>query len=178
MGRFRRSFYLTTISVTCGSGVKFLAGGKSLVSEYRPCVVAVFTNDSGQILVCERSDVKGAWQLPQGGIEPGESALNALYREMREEIGCDRFRVVKEASGLVKYRFPEDLKKPISNKWIGQSQIWFRVTFDAGYHPDLSQADGEFSAIDWRDIKTVMAGVIDWKKDAYREGLSKLGFTF
>jgi putative (di)nucleoside polyphosphate hydrolase len=146
-----------------------------LVFEYRPCVVAVFTNKNRQILVCERSDVKGAWQVPQGGIEPGESALNALYREMREEIGCDRFKVIKEASGLIKYRFPEDLKKSISKKWIGQSQVWFRVEFDAGFEPDLSVADGEFSAWDWRDAETVINQIIDWKRDAYKEGFSKLG---
>jgi putative (di)nucleoside polyphosphate hydrolase len=138
-------------------------------------VVAVFTNKNRQILVCERSDVKGAWQVPQGGIEPGESALNALYREMREEIGCDRFKVIKEASGLIKYRFPEDLKKSISKKWIGQSQVWFRVEFDAGFEPDLSVADGEFSAWDWRDAETVINQIIDWKRDAYKEGFSKLG---
>ncbi len=146
-----------------------------MVFEYRPCVVAVFTNKNRQILVCERSDVKGAWQVPQGGIEPGESALNALYREMREEIGCDRFKVIKEASGLIKYRFPEDLKKSISKKWIGQSQVWFRVEFDAGFEPDLSVADGEFSAWDWRDAETVINQIIDWKRDAYKEGFSKLG---
>jgi putative (di)nucleoside polyphosphate hydrolase len=146
-----------------------------LVFEYRPCVVAVFTNKNRQILICERSDVKGAWQVPQGGIEPGESALNALYREMREEIGCDRFKVIKEASGLIKYRFPEDLKKSISKKWIGQSQVWFRVEFDAGFEPDLSVADGEFSAWAWRDAETVINQIIDWKRDAYKEGFTKLG---
>lgn len=146
-----------------------------MVSEYRPCVVAVFTNKNGRVLVCERSDVKGAWQFPQGGIEPGESALNALYREMREEIGCDRFKILKEGSGLIKYRFPEGLTKPISNRWIGQSQIWFKLEFDEGFKPDLSQSDGEFSNTDWRTVDEALMGIIDWKKEAYREGLTKLG---
>ena len=148
-----------------------------MVSEYRPCVVAVFTNKDGQILVGERSDTPGAWQLPQGGIEPGESALNAVYREMREEIGCDRFRIKKEASGLIKYKFPENLEKPISKKWIGQSQVWFRAEFDDGFGPDIAIADGEFVSFGWRDVKLVLDGVIDWKRDAYKEGLSKLGFN-
>jgi hypothetical protein len=94
---------------------------------------------------------------------------------MREEIGCDRFKVIKEASGLIKYRFPEDLKKSISKKWIGQSQVWFRVEFDAGFEPDLSVADGEFSAWAWRDAETVINQIIDWKRDAYKEGFTKLG---
>ncbi len=146
-----------------------------MVSEYRPCVVVVFTNKDGQILSCERSDVRGAWQLPQGGIEPGESALNAVYREMREEIGCDRFKITGEASGLVKYKFPEDLQSPIKKKWIGQSQSWFRAEFDPGFAPDLAQADGEFINFSWRDAATIINGVIEWKRAAYIEGLSKLG---
>lgn len=146
-----------------------------MVLEYRPCVVAVFTNKNGQVLVCERADIKGAWQFPQGGIEPGESALNALYREMREEIGCDRFKVLKEGSGLVKYRFPEGLQKPISTRWIGQSQIWFKLEFDPGHAPDLNDADGEFCSCDWRSVEAALNGIVDWKLDAYREGLRKLG---
>jgi putative (di)nucleoside polyphosphate hydrolase len=140
-------------------------------------VVVVFTNENNRILVCERSDVPGAWQLPQGGIEPGESALNAVYREMREELGCDRFHITKEASGLVKYRFPDGLGSPISKKWIGQSQAWFRAKFEPSFGPDLSVADGEFSAFDWREVQSVVANIIDWKQAAYKEGLKKLGFN-
>ena len=145
-----------------------------MATEYRPCVVAVFTNSAGEVLVCERSDVDGAWQLPQGGIEPGESALLALYREMREELGCDRFKVIKEAPGLIKYRFPETLEKKISKKWIGQSQIWFHTVFDENHAPDLSKADGEFKAFEWRKPAKVLAEIIPWKQAAYQEGLSKL----
>jgi putative (di)nucleoside polyphosphate hydrolase len=147
-----------------------------LVSEYRPCVVVVFTNKDGQILVCERSDVRGAWQLPQGGIEPGESALNAVYREMREEIGCDRFKITGEASGLVKYKFPEGLKSSISKKWIGQCQSWFKAEFEPSFAPDLSKADGEFVSCGWREAQEIVAGIIEWKRSAYIEGLSKFGF--
>ena len=143
--------------------------------EYRPCVVAVFTNEEGHILVCERSDVANAWQLPQGGIEPGESALNALYREMREEIGCDRFKVVREGTGLVKYKFPEDLRKPISKKWIGQSQNWFLTRLDPGAEPDLSLGDGEFRAWKWQSPEKTLTGIVDFKRAAYREGFHKLG---
>ena len=149
-----------------------------MVSEYRPCVVVVFTNPGGQVLVCERADVRGAWQLPQGGIEPGESALNAVYREMREELGCDRFKITKEAPGLIKYRFPEHLDKAIAKKWIGQSQVWFRAQFDDGYAPDLSVADGEFVSFEWREPSLVVSAIVDWKRDAYKEGLTKLGFSF
>lgn len=147
-----------------------------LPTEYRPCVVAVFTNSAGQFLVCERSDIKGAWQFPQGGIEPGESALNAVYREMREEIGTDDFRVLKEGSGMVKYKFPDGASSKIAQRWLGQTQVWFLAAFDSGVSPNLAVADGEFVAYEWRSLNDVMKGIVDWKKDSYREGLKKLGF--
>jgi len=147
-------------------------------TEYRPCVVAVFTNFEGKFLVCERSDVQGAWQFPQGGIEPGESALNALYREMREEIGSDAFKVVKEAASVVKYRFPPELKGSISQKWLRQRQTWVSTIFDEGAKPDLSIAEGEFTQYSWRTIDEVVKGIVDWKRHSYVEGLQSLGFTW
>ena len=146
-----------------------------LPTEYRPCVVAVFTNSAGQVLVGERSDCPGAWQFPQGGIDPGESALNALYREMREEIGCDSFRIKREAAGLIKYRFPSEMTSKIAKKWLGQSQIWFLVEFDQGAVPNLSIAEGEFANLAWRSVSDVIDGIILWKKETYIEGLTKLG---
>lgn len=138
-------------------------------------MVAVFTNSLGQLLVCERSDTAGAWQFPQGGIDPGESAINALYREMREELGCDEFKVVKEASGIIKYKFPEDLKGSIAKKWIGQSQYWFHTKFDAGAGPHLENGDNEFVNFKWTDAQDAASNIIEWKREAYNLGLTRLG---
>ncbi len=138
-------------------------------------MVAVFTNSMGQVLACQRSDVKTAWQLPQGGIEPGESALNALYREMREEIGCDDFKIIKEVARPINYRFPDELASRMAKKWLGQSQIWFLCKFDDGQGPDLSKGDGEFSDCDWRDPNSLVQHIIEWKRAAYIEGFQKLG---
>jgi putative (di)nucleoside polyphosphate hydrolase len=147
----------------------------SLIHEYRPCVVAAFTNETGEVLVCERSDAPGSWQLPQGGIDPGESALNALYREMREEIGCDDFKVVKEGAGQVRYRFPQQLAKPISKKWIGQAQTWFHCRLAATAKIDIEASEGEFTDFKWVSVAEAIKNIIDWKQEAYREGFKKIG---
>ena len=54
---------------------------------YRPNVAGLMVREDGKLLVCERSRQKGAWQFPQGGIDPGETATEAVKREVREEVG-------------------------------------------------------------------------------------------
>lgn len=143
--------------------------------EYRQCVVGVFVNEAGYVLVGERSDVKGAWQLPQGGVEPGESTLTALYREMKEEIGAGEFRVISIASRQVRYQFPATLKSGPAKNYAGQVQQWYKVEFDPGVSWDVSKKDGEFRGFEWRSVDSVIEGIVDWKKNAYREGFRLLG---
>ena len=54
---------------------------------YRPNVAGMMVRQDGKLLICERSGQKGAWQFPQGGIDPGETALEAVRREIGEEVG-------------------------------------------------------------------------------------------
>jgi putative (di)nucleoside polyphosphate hydrolase len=143
---------------------------------YRPCVLAVFTNPAGRVLVAERLVPKGAWQFPQGGIEADETAELALFREMKEELGTDRFAVVGRAAGLIRYDFPVGGSAARVNKFRGQEQVWFRVEFDPGVAPDLGQATHqEFSATAWVTVEEALERCVDWKKAAYREGLLQLG---
>lgn len=57
---------------------------------YRPNVAGMMVRQDGKLLICERSGQKGAWQFPQGGIDPGETALEAVRREIGEEVGFCR----------------------------------------------------------------------------------------
>ena len=62
---------------------------------YRPCVGIVLINGAGKVLVARRADVKGeAWQMPQGGIDDGENPREAVYRELKEEIGTDNVEIL------------------------------------------------------------------------------------
>jgi len=142
--------------------------------EYRSCVVGVFLNEKGQVLAGERSDAPGAWQLPQGGVEPGESVLQAIYREMKEELGCDEFEVVDQGSREIKYRFPDGLKAKVAKRYCGQSTTWFKLKFKKGSAPDLSKADGEFQSVKWVAASELASNIIEWKREAYTEGFRAL----
>ena len=80
--------------------------------EYRSNVAGILRNAQGRILVCERAQVEGAWQFPQGGVDEGESLDEALRRELWEEIGVvpEDYRIVA-ARGPYRYLFGEGRKK-------------------------------------------------------------------
>lgn len=90
---------------------------------YRPAVAAILQDRSGRILICERSDTPGAWQFPQGGIEPGETPAAALERELLEEISLSRASYsIAAVRGPYRYRFPAGLTK---KGFRGQAHHYF-----------------------------------------------------
>ena len=64
--------------------------------KYRSAVIGVFVDTSNNVLVLERADFPGSWQLPQGGVEEGESQLAAIKREMFEELGTSDFEIISD----------------------------------------------------------------------------------
>ncbi len=142
------------------------------VDLYRRGVVGVFIDSLGKVLVAERSDVPGAWQFPQGGVEDGESWVAAVHREMQEELGLDHVEIVRAGNSLVRYDFPPG-RKPFSSNFLGQEQQWFLMT--TGAEPNLQAADGEFTAWKWVPVHEAVEAVVEWKRGAYRSGLSSLG---
>jgi putative (di)nucleoside polyphosphate hydrolase len=116
---------------------------------YRPNVAAILQKSSGEIFIAERLTVENAWQFPQGGVDDGESAETALYRELQEEIGvkADLVRVIKQSSGY-RYAFPKGrLKYGI---YGGQEQTYFLCEY-LGTDADiqLEQEQREFSQFRW-----------------------------
>lgn len=144
---------------------------------FRQSVVGVFVNDDGKVLVGERSDAPGSWQLPQGGVDDGESVDGALRREMREELGIDGFQVVRAGLHKCRYEFPPDLAAPVARRFRGQEQTWFLLRIDPDSPPDLARGDGEFSAIRWEDPAIVLSGIIDWKRACYVDGFRSIGIN-
>ena len=142
---------------------------------FRQCVVGLFINDSGKVLVGERSDAPGAWQLPQGGIEKGENPEAALRREMTEELGSGDFKIIKRAAEKCRYEFPPELQAAVAKKFCGQEQTWFLLRFEPNTAPNLSKSDGEFSAIKWVDPATTISEIIVWKRLCYEHGFQQLG---
>ncbi len=90
---------------------------------YRPNVAIILRNDAGEILVCERSDWPGCWQFPQGGVKKGETLLEALHREVEEELGLlpADYRILS-SRGLYRYLFTSGRKK---NGYDGQEQQYY-----------------------------------------------------
>ncbi len=143
---------------------------------YRRNVAGVLVNDAGLILACHRSDVEGAWQLPQGGVEPGESDQEALERELMEEIGASNCEIIGSLDEMVYYDWPKELW---TNGWIGQAQMQFLVKLPSGNSIDLSLATAdEFDRVEWIHASDFFTRLCDFKKNAYITGINRLMSLF
>jgi putative (di)nucleoside polyphosphate hydrolase len=142
---------------------------------YRMGVVGVFINAKKQILLGERSNMQGVWQFPQGGIDLDETPRQALVREMGEELGATAFVILKESNDWSQYTFPKNAAFELAKSFVGQRQIWYLCAFEKGAGPDQSRADGEFSAFKWEELDPTLAGIVEWKRPAYKHGLQMLG---
>ena len=146
---------------------------------YRPNVAIIILNKAGQILWCKRKDGNG-WQFPQGGLDKGESPLEAIYRETREEVGLERkdIRIIKETQEWFNYKVPEDrLPKYFrfkNSKFIGQTQKWFLAEILCeDYRINLNASSPiEFVDWTWSSYWHPLNGGVDFKKATYRKVLN------
>lgn len=140
--------------------------------EYRKNVAVFVLNDEGLILACERSDVEGAWQLPQGGIEEGESATDAMYRELHEEIGCRDVEILHQLDEVIRYDWPPHLRE---KGFAGQEQVYFLVRLNAAAVIDVEAAEsGEFRSVEWVNAREFSSRAGGFKRDAYLLALERL----
>jgi len=146
---------------------------------YRPCVGAVLANTDGKVFIAERLDIPGAWQMPQGGIDPGESPREAACRELEEEIGVGAglVEIAAEYPDWLTYDLPDDLVGKVwKGRWRGQKQRWFLMAFhgdDADIDLDISHA--EFSRWRWVSPEEAVSAIVPFKRDIYRAVLSYFG---
>jgi putative (di)nucleoside polyphosphate hydrolase len=143
---------------------------------YRPAVAVMLINGRGQVWVGQRLDnALDAWQMPQGGLDPGEDPLEGALRELEEEtgIGRDLVEIIARAPQELRYDLPEDLiGKVWKEPWRGQRQTWFLARFlgtDADV--DIATADPEFRAWKWADPAELPAMIVPFKKKLYEQVL-------
>jgi putative (di)nucleoside polyphosphate hydrolase len=135
---------------------------------YRPAVAAIVQDRSGRILICERSDISGAWQFPQGGIESGETPAAALAREVLEEISLARaWYSIASVRGPYRYRFPAGLTK---KGFRGQAHHYFLLRLRAPKRRiNTAAANAEFRQARWiHPDEFDLAWLPPMKRRAYR----------
>jgi putative (di)nucleoside polyphosphate hydrolase len=147
------------------------------LSQLRPNVGIVLFAPSGQVWLGRRAKTPPPfnWQFPQGGIDVGEGDFDAAVRELSEETGVRSVRLLGRTRDWLGYEFPpEHQGSKLGKGWRGQKQIWFAFAFegdDAEIDLDASgdHGEAEFDAWRWADIDEALAGVVEFKRDVYRQ---------
>jgi len=139
---------------------------------YRPNVAAIILSskypDKCEFFVAHRSDIKNAWQFPQGGIDKGETPREALSRELLEEIGCNNVEVLGEFPEWISYDFPK-VSSGKTYPFDGQTQKYFLVRLREGARIDLHAYDiPEFKEYEFVEYDQLFKKVTYFKRKIYR----------
>lgn len=137
-----------------------------MAAKFRTGVIIVVEHPDGRVLACERSDVRGAWQLPQGGIDDGEEPVVAAWRELEEETGLTAQEVSLRAVSTTwtMYEFPDGHRR--LKNYLGQVHRWFRfVVLSDEVEP---MVDGvEFVDWAWMKPAKLVKNVAKFRKPGY-----------
>jgi putative (di)nucleoside polyphosphate hydrolase len=141
---------------------------------YRPAVGVMLLNREGKAFVGQRLDsTLEAWQLPQGGLDPGETPEQGAYRELEEETGIPArlVEIVARCPTELYYDLPEDLiGKVWKEPWRGQRQTWFLARFlGEDEDVDIATPDPEFRAWKWAEPAELPAMIVPFKKELYAQ---------
>lgn len=146
---------------------------------YRPCVGIMLLNRANEVLVAQRLDMTShAWQMPQGGIDRGETPIKAAWREMREEIGTDKASLLAESSGWLRYDLPDNLASTLwGGRFRGQEQKWFAFRFEGDDSDiDIATRRPEFSSWKWVRMAELPAVIVPFKQQLYRDIVSEFAY--
>jgi putative (di)nucleoside polyphosphate hydrolase len=145
---------------------------------YRPNVGIILCNAKNEVFWGKRIR-EHSWQFPQGGIKRGETPVQAMYRELYEEVGLrpEHVRILGRTRNWLRYDVPSQwLRRDCRSHYRGQKQIWFLlrligrdcdVCLRASEHP-------EFDAWRWHDYWVPLESVIEFKREVYRQALTEL----
>ncbi len=144
----------------------------ALPTGYRPCVGIMLLNADNKVFVARRIDMTSdAWQMPQGGIDPGEEPRDAAMRELGEETGTDKATIVAESGVWMNYDLPVELIGQLwKGSYRGQTQKWFLMRF-TGNDSDINIATETPEFTEWRWIEPAQLPdvIVPFKRDIYRQ---------
>jgi len=142
---------------------------------YRPCVGVMLLNREGLVFVGKRIDqtIEG-WQMPQGGIDDGETAEQAALRELGEEIGTGNAQVLREHDEWLCYDLPAHLLGvALRGKYRGQRQKWLAMRFlGDDSEIDIRTSEPEFEDWKWLAIEALPRMIVPFKRDTYMKVIS------
>lgn len=151
---------------------------------YRACVGVALFNAAGLVFVGKRrTDKMGAaheggyaWQMPQGGIDPGEDPLQAALRELYEETNIRSVELIAEAPEWYRYDLPlEVMGRALKGRYRGQTQKWFAFRFTGDESEINVQAPGggshrpEFADWRWDRIENLPGLIVPFKRGVYEQ---------
>jgi putative (di)nucleoside polyphosphate hydrolase len=145
---------------------------------FRPNVGIVLLNHRNQVFWGKRIRTH-SWQFPQGGIDRGESPEQAMYRELREEVGLlpDHVRILARTREWLRYEVPDRyIRRDARGHYKGQKQIWFLLQL-TGHDWDLNlraSSHPEFDAWRWNDYWVPLDVVVEFKRGVYEMALTEL----
>ena len=147
--------------------------------KYRKNVGMVLINAKRHIFAGKRTDNNtDAWQMPQGGIDDGETPEVAAFRELSEETGLHRSksRLIGTTSGWLSYDIPIELIPKLWNgQYRGQEQKWFAFEF-LGQDSDINigTEEPEFSEWAWKSKKDLLSSIVPFKVEVYQKVFAEL----
>ena len=143
----------------------------------RTGVGIIILNNSNQVFVGKRKDNPGdKWQMPQGGVEKGEDLITAMRRELIEETGIKKIKILKEIQNMYQYELPSNLVGIIwKGKFRGQKQKWFITKFlGKDDEINLDTQNPEFIDWKWIDPQDLPEVIVDFKKELYLNLLKEI----
>jgi putative (di)nucleoside polyphosphate hydrolase len=136
---------------------------------YRPNVGLMLIGPDRRVFVGKRFDSDEAWQMPQGGIDVGETPVEAACRELKEEVGTSNALLLRESAQWFCYDVPGEIAKRLwNNRWRGQAQKWFALAFigrDSEF--DIGGHEPEFDEWKWVPAAELPRLIVPFKRPVY-----------